>query len=249
MVAVLEVSGTSASALFRADAYAQTCNARVTAVHHREDGLVAVGLDQTVFYPTGGGQPGDSGTLVVGDKTYTVQETRKGDALGEIWHLLPVGSAAPNLGDSVEASIDWARRFAHMRFHTALHVLCSQLDGLATGNSIAADKARLDYDSHGSVPDKAELEARVNAQIAAAHAVSTVWITDEEMLARPELIKSMSVKPPMGAGQVRLLKIGELDLQPCGGTHVANTSEIGRIVVTKIENKGKQNRRVHVAFA
>ena len=244
------MSASPGEALFRADGYARHCEARVTGVRTRDTGALEMQLDRTVFYANSGGQPGDTGHLQAADgRTWQVVDTRKDAGPDDIWHVLEAGAAAPEVGTQLSAALDWERRHRHMRFHTALHVLCSLLDGLATGNQIYADKARLDYDSHGAVPDKAELEARLNAATAAAHACETIWITDEEMLARPELIKSMSVKPPLGTGRVRLLKIGDIDLQPCGGTHVANTSEIGRLVVAKIENKGKQNRRVHLNWA
>ena len=244
------MSGTIVEALFRVDGYARYCEARVTGVRTRDTGAVEVQLDRTVFYANSGGQPGDTGQMRSPDgSVWQIVDTRKDTGPDDIWHVLGSTESAPAIGTQITAQLDWERRHRHMRFHTALHVLCSLLDGLATGNQIYADKARLDYDSHGAVPDKAELEAKLNALTAAAHVCETIWITDEEMQARPELIKSMSVKPPMGTGRVRLLKIGDIDLQPCGGTHVANTAEIGHLVVTKIENKGKQNRRIHLGWA
>jgi misacylated tRNA(Ala) deacylase len=233
--------------LFRDNAYLRACNAEVIAV--TENGFIT---DQTVFYPTGGGQPGDTGTATrAGGGTLTVIDTRKGEAPDTIIHLIAAGDSAPQLGETISLEIDWARRFAHMRFHSAMHLLCAVLKNAAvTGGALDATKARLDFDLPAESIDRDAIEAELNALILAAHPVTTIWITDEEMQARPELVRTMTVKPPMGVGRVRLLKIGEnVDLQPCGGTHVANTKEIGSMKIVKIENKGKQNRRLVLNFA
>ncbi len=234
--------------LFRDDAYLQTCTATVTAVHSN-----GFETDRTVFYPNGGGQPGDTGHLLhANGTTQTIVDTRKGDVPESILHHLAEGEPYPTVGEPITLTLDWARRQAHMRYHTALHLLCAVLKNAAvTGGALDATKARLDFDLPAEAVDRDAIEAQLNALINAAHPVQTVWITDAEMLARPELVRTMSVKPPMGLGRVRLLQIGEhIDLQPCGGTHVANTREIGTMKIVKIENKGKQNRRIvlnHVA--
>jgi misacylated tRNA(Ala) deacylase len=229
--------------LFQQDAYLRTCAATVVEV--AESGVV---LDRTVFYPLGGGQPGDSGVLRAADgREWRVTEARKGEG-GRVVHVLAAGVAPPQVGAAVEATIDWARRHAHMRMHTCLHLLGSVLRFGVTGGQIAADKGRLDFDTQEEI-DKAAVTAAVNALVAANHAVSSMWITDEELDRQPELVRTLSVQPPRGAGRIRLLEIPGVDLQPCGGTHVAATGEIGPVVVTKVENKGMRNKRVYVAFA
>jgi misacylated tRNA(Ala) deacylase len=235
--------------LFREDAYLQSCQATVVAVSE-----AGVELDRTVFYPLGGGQPGDTGELKRADGiAWRVADTRKGEAPGQIMHVLEPGAAPPQVGDVFTATLDWQRRYAHMRLHTAMHLVCALVPSQATGGNISADKARLDFAElslrDGAEPTKENIEAQLNALIAQAKPTRTQWITDEELAAKPEMVRTMSVKPPSGQGRVRLLDIEGIDLQPCGGTHVANISEIGRIVVTKIENKGKQNRRINLAFA
>lgn len=234
--------------LFRADAYLRDCTATVTAVADN-----AVMTDRTVFYPTGGGQPGDSGDLILADgTTVAIVDTRKGAQPGEILHLLAPGSAVPAIGQAVTLRIDWARRHRLMRMHSALHLLSALVPYPVTGGQVSDGKGRLDFDIDGPVPDKDELTARINELITADHAVTPRWITDDELDANPDLVKTMSVRPPSGAGRVRLIQIGgekPLDLQACGGTHVARTGEIGVLVVRKIENKGKQNRRFNLEFA
>ncbi len=216
-------------------------------------GREGVLLDRTVFYPTGGGQPGDSGVLRWPGGEAAVAEAVKGETPGAILHRLAEGAQPPPVGGTVEAVIDWDRRWGHMRMHTALHLLCAVVPGDVTGGQIAADKARLDFAVPSASLDRMAIEAAVNALIAASHPVATEWITDEALAARPDLVRTMSVRPPSGTGRVRLVRIGTdaspVDLQPCGGTHVADTGEIGRILVTKIENKGRQNRRVVIGFA
>ncbi|WP_436641173.1 alanyl-tRNA editing protein [Microbaculum sp. FT89] len=232
--------------LFRDDAYRKSCEATVLGVNDR-GGIV---LDRTVFYPTGGGQPGDKGTLTLEDGTeIPVATAVKGDAPGEIVHVPAEPGPLPEPGDTVEAKIDWETRYRRMRVHTALHLLSVAMPHPVTGGQISDDYGRLDFAIEGTVPQKEELTEQLNALISGDHLVTTEWITDAELEANPDLVKTMSVKPPMGAGKVRLVRIGQdVDLQPCGGTHVAQTGEIGAMVVTKMESKGAQNRRVRIAF-
>ena len=230
--------------VFRQDAYAQSCEARVIAVDD-----AGVRLDRTVFYPLGGGQPGDRGELVFGDGTVIrIVDTRKGEAAGEIVHV-PETPADPGVaGSQVTARIDWDRRHRLMRIHTCMHLLCSLISAPVTGGSIRDGSGRLDFDLPESTLDKEDLTVRLNRLVAEDHPVSPRWITEEELDANPSLVRTMSVAPPRGRGRVRVLEIEGVDLQPCGGTHVASTGEIGRVRVTKIEKKGRQNRRVNVAF-
>lgn len=227
--------------LFEQDAYRTRCEALVVAA---DDGRLE--LDRTVFYPLGGGQPGDTGTLSWGDgETVAVIDTRKGD--GEaIVHVTEPGVALPPPGATVQAAIDWPRRYRHMRMHTCLHLLGSVLQFPVTGGQVGADKSRLDFDMP-EVPDKDEVNRALNALIEADHPVTSRWIDEAEL--DPALIRTMSVKPPAGVGRIRLLDIPGVDLQPCGGTHVRSSAEIGPAEVTKIEKKGRQNRRVHVVLA
>ena len=229
--------------LFQQDAYLRSCQARV--VEPGPDGVV---LDRTVFYPLGGGQPGDTGRLRAADgREWRVADTRKGEG-GRILHKLETGVTPPGVGETLEAVIDWDRRHAHMRMHTALHLLGSVLRYGVTGGQIGADKSRLDFDTQEEI-DKDRVAAEVNALVVANHPVGSRWITDEELDRQPELIRTMSVQPPRGVGRIRLLDIAGVDLQPCGGTHVATTGEIGAVVVTKVESKGRRNKRVYLAPA
>jgi misacylated tRNA(Ala) deacylase len=231
--------------LFREDAYLKSCTARVTAVDE-----TGIRLDRTVFYPMGGGQPGDTGLLRRADgSAIAIADTRKGKEHGDIVHLPAAGQPAPAVGEEVTAEIDWERRHRHMRMHTCLHLLCAAVPAGVTGGQIGDQRSRLDFDVGEMVLDKVAIAEKVNALIAANHTVAPRWISDEELAAKPELVRTMSVKPPSGHGKVRLLDIAGVDLQPCGGTHVRRTGEIGPIVVEKIENKGKRNRRVIVALA
>ena len=227
--------------LFREDAYLRECSATVIAVS--SDGIE---LDRTVFYPLGGGQPGDSGVLRLADgREVAIADTRKGAAPGAIAHIPADGADLPAVGDRVTATIDWDRRYRHMRVHTGMHLLCAVVEGDVTGGQIGDGKGRIDFNLPTTDLDKEAIGAEMNRLIADDHPVGTEWISDEEMAERPDLVRTMSVKPPMGQGRVRLLRIGDgVDLQPCGGTHVRKTSEIGRIRMGKIENKGRQNRRV-----
>jgi misacylated tRNA(Ala) deacylase len=230
--------------LFYQDAYLKTCEAQV--VRADEAGIV---LDRTIFYPTGGGQPGDTGTLRAGDgREARIADTRKGAQPGEVVHVPAPGSATLRAGDRVVAAIDWDRRHHHMRVHTSLHVLSAVIPAGVTGGSVRYDSGRLDFDLPETSLDRLEVESGLNRLIAGGHAVAPRWITDEELDARPELVKTMSVAPPRGLGRMRLLEIVGVDLQACGGTHVANTAEIGPVSVVKIENKGAHNRRVTIAL-
>lgn len=230
--------------LFRADAYLRTATARVIAADDR--GIV---LDRTIFYPTGGGQPGDTGTVVGADGTrIRVVDTRKGDTPDVLTHRVDPASPLPAVGDVVALELDWERRHRLMRLHTALHVMSCVVVAPVTGGQIAPDKARLDFDIDLALLDAARIETEVNAITARGIETETVWITDEELDSRPELIKTMSVQPPRGAGRVRLLRIPDVDLQPCGGTHVKNLGEIGPIRVIRIRNEGKRNKRVEIAL-
>jgi len=232
--------------LFREDATLLECRARVTVVDAQ-----GVQLDRSVFYPQGGGQAGDAGWLVLADgRTVAVADTRKGAGPGEIVHLLAPGADAALLrpGDELTARIDAARRRAHMRFHTATHLLCALVPHPVDGCSITAAHARLDF--HIAEPlDKAALSAGIARLVAEAHPVRHRWISEAELDANPQLVRSMSVQPPRGQGRVRVLEIEGVDLQPCGGTHVANTAEIGAVVVTKVEKKSAMTRRVILGFA
>jgi misacylated tRNA(Ala) deacylase len=231
--------------LFRDDAYLQRCTARIVAADEH-----GIRLDRTVFYPMGGGQPGDRGTLRLEDgRAVAIADTRKGEAPDDVLHIPAPDTALPAVGDIVEAEIDWDYRYRLMRLHTCLHLLCSVVPGAVTGGQISDGKARLDFDVPGDTLDKERIEAALNERIQAGHAVRTRWISDDELAAAPELVRTMSVKPPTDQGRIRLLDIIGIDLQPCGGTHIRNTAEIGRVTLTKIENKGRQNRRINLAFA
>jgi len=234
--------------LFRDDARRVDCEAVVTGVDAR-----GVRLDRTVFYPQGGGQAGDAGELVTpGGVRIAIADTRKGENAGEVVHVPAPGQddalAALVPGARVSARIDWVRRHRHMRFHTATHLLCALVPYPVDGCSITADYARLDF--HMSEPlDKQALNEGLARLVREAHAVSHRWITDEALDAHPGLVRSMSVQPPRGTGRVRLMEVHGVDLQPCGGTHVANTAEIGAVLVTKIEKKSAMTRRVVLGFA
>ena len=230
--------------VFRQDAYIRSCAARITAVDDS-----GVRLDRTVFYPLGGGQPGDTGELAFDDgSAVRIIDTRKGETPGDIVHV-PEGSVDAGLaGADVTARIDWERRHRLMRMHTCLHLLCSLVPAPVTGGSVRDGSGRLDFDLPQSTLDKEDLTTRLNRFVAGNHPVTPRWITEEELDANPSLVRTMSVAPPRGRGTVRVLDIEGVDLQPCGGTHVASTGEIGRVRVTKIEKKGRQNRRVTVAL-
>ena len=225
--------------LFREDSYLQDCESHVVSV-----AAGAVVLDRTVFYPLGGGQPGDTGTISWNGNTAAIVDTRYGDD-GTIRHILEEGAAGPVVGDTVNVALDWDRRYRHMRMHTAMHLLGSVLQYGVTGGNISAAKSRLDFDMEDTV-DKESVQAALERLVAEDHAVSCRWITDEELDAQPELVRTMSVQPPRGKGRIRLLEIENVDLQPCGGTHLRSTSEVGQVRVGKVEKKGKRNRRVNI---
>lgn len=228
--------------LFQGNAYLKDCEARV--LECAAEGIV---LDRTVFYPLGGGQPGDSGWLHAADgRSVRILDTRKGEA-GRILHVPEAAAHGVVVGDSVRATIDWERRYAHMRMHTALHLLGSILRFGVTGGQIAVDKGRLDFDTQEEI-DRERVTVTLNELVRADTPVNSQWITDEELARQPELIRTMSVRPPVGAGRIRLLEIPGVDLQPCGGTHVARTGEIGPLQVAKVESKGRHNRRVIVSW-
>ena len=230
--------------IFREDAYARSCEAIV--ISAGEDGIR---LDRTVFYPTGGGQPGDSGRLILSDgRSLRILDTRKGDGADDILHIPEDTGDLPAPGSTVTAEIDWDRRYRHMRMHTCLHLLCSVIEGDVTGGQVGDGKGRLDFNLPNTQLDKEAITAGLNRLIDENHPVRPSWITEDELRANPDLVRTMSVKPPMGLGRVRVLEIEGVDLQPCGGTHVRGTGEIGRVRVGKIENKGRQNRRVNLVL-
>jgi len=230
--------------LFRDDAYLRSATAHVLAVGER-----GIELDRTLFYPLGGGQAGDSGTLTRADgERLTIIDTRKGDGAERVLHLLAPGSPMLQAGEPVTLEIDWARRYRLMRLHTALHLLSCVITAPVTGGNIVPDKARLDFDIELQLLNAEHIERETNALIRAGAATETLWITDAELDRQPELVKTMSVQPPRGAGRVRLLRIPGIDLQPCGGTHVADIAEIGGIRVLKIRSEGKHNKRVEIAL-
>jgi misacylated tRNA(Ala) deacylase len=236
--------------LYRADAYLRDCTARVLAVNER-GGIV---LDRTVFYASAGGQPGDKGMLEFdGGGSCPIATTVYDTDRTTIVHVPAEGSARPEAGQALRAVLDWDTRSKLMRMHTCLHLLCALVKFPVTGGQVGAEEGRLDFDiEDAAAVDKDKLTTDLNALIAADHPVSERWITDAELEANPGLVRTMAVKPPMGSGRVRLVAIGEngsVDLQPCGGTHVKRTGEIGRVAVTKIEKKGKLNRRIRVALA
>jgi misacylated tRNA(Ala) deacylase len=235
----------STELLFREDAYLKSATARVLSVTER-----GIELDRTVFYPLGGGQAGDSGAFVRGNgERLTITDTRKGEAAERVLHLAAPGSTSLEPGEAVTLEIDWPRRYRLMRLHTALHLLSCVVVAPVTGGNIVPDKARLDFDIDLSELNAARIEQATNALIASAVATETLWISDAELEAQPDLVKTMSVQPPRRAGRVRLLRIPGIDLQPCGGTHVANIAEIGAIKVLKIRSEGKHNKRVEITLS
>lgn len=224
--------------LFREDSYLKSCQATVT-----RTGENCFFVDQTVFYPLGGGQPGDTGNVAWDGGKVAIVDTRYVD--GDIGHIVADGSELPGVGTSVELGIDWERRYRHMRMHTAMHLLGSILLYPVTGGNISAEKSRLDFDMEDSI-DKEAVAGALEKLVAGDHAVSCRWISEEELDANPELVRTMSVQPPRGKGAIRLLEIEGVDLQPCGGTHLRSTSEVGAVRIGKVENKGRQNRRVNI---
>lgn len=232
--------------LFRDDSYAKSCDAEVLGIND----LGGIILDKTVFYPTSGGQPGDTGALARADGSQiTIATTVYESDRSAIVHVPGEGAHAPDIGEQVQCVLDWDRRYAHMRVHTALHLLCATLPYPVTGGSIGDGQGRLDFDIPDAGLDKEILSQELNKLIGQDLPVSISWITDEELEAQPDLVRTMAVKPPMGSGKVRMIAVGDVDLQPCGGTHVENTREIGVTRVSKIEKKGAQNRRVRIVLS
>ena len=230
--------------VFQDDAYAKSCAATVVSA---EPG--AIRLDRSVFYPTGGGQPGDTGVLKLADgREVAIVDTVKGSLPGDIIHVPADDAPLPAPGDAVTAELDWQRRHRLMRMHTCLHLLCAVVDGPVTGGQISDGKGRLDFDLSVMPLGKDEITAAINRLIDEDHPARPRWVDDAELETNPELVKTMSVAPPRGQGRVRLLDIEGVDLQACGGTHVARTGEIGKVRVAKIENKGRHNRRVVIVF-
>ena len=230
--------------VFRDDPYAKSCEATVTAVSER-----GIELDRTVFYAMSGGQAGDVGRLVLAEGgEVAIVNTIKGEGPDSILHVPAEGATLPAIGAKVSAEIDWERRHRLMRMHTAMHLLSVILPFPVTGGQISDGKGRLDFNMPEAPPAKDHINAELARLVAAGYPVASRWISEEELEAQPDLVKTMAVQPPKGAGRVRLIDIESLDLQPCGGTHVANTAEIGKVAVRKIESKGRQNRRVSLIF-
>lgn len=236
-------------AIFRDDAYAQSCEARVVAINDR-GGII---LDRTVFYAAGGGQPGDAGALEFDGQTCPIATTVYDQDRKTIVHVPQDQDSLPEVGQNLKVMLDWTTRHKYMRVHTALHLLCSVIKFPVTGGQIGAGDGRLDFDiQDAGAIEKEAVEEELNAIIAGDHPVSETWISDAELESNPGLVRTMSVKPPMGSGRVRLVSIGvdgSVDLQPCGGTHVRSTSEIGRVAIPKVEKKGRQNRRVRLSLS
>ena len=234
--------------LFGEDAYLKEAPAKIIALSG-ENGVI---LDRSIYYPTGGGQPGDTGSIVVNGDTFSVEETIKGEN-GNIILLLADGLSSLNIGDSVTQFLNWDMRYAHMKVHTALHLLSVVIPLPVTGGAITALKGRLDFNMPEAIENKDELTDKLNQLISADYEITESWISDDELHANPSLVKTMSVKPPTGAGKVRLVRIGnddtQIDLQPCGGTHVKRTSEIGMMHLGKMQKKGQLNRRVNINFS
>ncbi len=225
--------------LFRRDSYLKACDGEVTAVEGR-----GVAVDRTVFYPLGGGQPGDTGSMSWPAGSARITDTRYGKS-GEILHFVADGSPLPTVGETVHLELDWDRRYRHMRMHTAMHLLGAVLRYGVTGGNISAEKSRLDFDMEDPV-DKEAVALQMQALVAADHPVRCRWVSDAELDANPQLVRTMSVQPPRGKGDVRLLEIEGVDLQPCGGTHLKSTAEVGKVRIGKVEKKGRRNRRVNI---
>ncbi len=227
------------------DAYRTECSATVTAVHER--GYI---LDGTIFYPQGGGQPGDRGALLTEDgREIPIETTVYAEDRKQIVHVPADGAPTLAEGDKITCKLDWETRLPRMKIHTALHLLSVVLPFPVTGGAIGDGEGRLDFDMEESGLDKDEITAKLNALVARDAPISESWITDAELDANPDLVKTMSVKPPRGAGRIRMIEIEGIDYQPCGGTHVKSTAEIGDLLVTQIQKKGKQNRRVRIVLA
>ena len=233
--------------LFRDDAYLKSCDAKVLGINER-GGII---LDQTVFYPTAGGQPGDKGSLMVDGSSIAIATTVYDEAKNAV-HV-PAEPVSLAQGTPVSAALDWDNRYRNMRCHSLMHLLCAAVPFPVTGSALTEDGGRIDFDiPEGHIPIKGELAAKINGWISEDHPITTRWIAEQELDANPGLVRTLWVKPPRGSGRVRLVSIGvndSVDLQPCGGTHLKSTGDIGRVAVAKIENKGKMNRRIRLAFA
>jgi len=230
--------------VFYQDSYLKTHRSEVVEV---VDGGVI--LAATIFYPQGGGQPGDTGRLTIGGRDYRVADTRYADDRQSIVHLIDGADTGDiRAGDAVDMEIDWQRRHRLMRMHTSMHLICSLIDAQATGGAVGETESRIDFDLQGQVIDREQLTAELNRLVQQALPVSVGAITDEELDNNPGLVRTMSVQPPRGQGTVRTITIENTDYQPCGGTHVRNTAEIGELVVTGLKNKGKQNKRISMAL-
>ncbi len=230
--------------VFYQDSYRKTLSSEVLEVVDR--GVI---LAATIFYPLGGGQPGDTGTLTINGRDYRVGDTRFApDRINIVHFIEDEDLSAIRPGDAVDMAIDWERRHRLMRMHTSMHLVCSLISAQATGGAVGETDSRLDFDLQGEVVDKDKLTAALNALVAKAIPVTVGSITDEELDANPGLVRTMSVQPPRGCGTIRTISIEDTDYQPCGGTHVANTAEIGELVVTSLKNKGKQNKRINLAL-
>ena len=230
--------------IFREDAYRRSCEATVLGAD-----AAGIRLDRTVFYPQGGGQPGDVGRLrLAAGAVISIVDTRKGAEADQVLHIPEAEAALPAPGTKVSAEIDWDRRYRLMRMHSCLHLLCAVVTGDVTGGQIGDGKGRLDFNLPDTRLDKEQIGIALNRIIAEDHPVASRWISAAELAANPDLVRTMSVRPPMDAGPVRLLEIAGVDLQPCGGTHVRRTGEIGEVRVRKIENKGRQNRRINIVL-
>jgi misacylated tRNA(Ala) deacylase len=230
--------------VFYQDSYQKALSSEVVEVI--EGGLL---LAATIFYPLGGGQPGDQGVLTVNGSDYTVVDTRYADDGHNIVHYLESADLSGiKVGDLVAMQIDWERRHRLMRMHTSMHLLCSLITAQATGGSVGETSSRLDFDLQGQVIDKEQLTTELNALVAQALPITIGAITDAELDQNPELVRTMSVQPPRGHGTVRTISIEDTDFQPCGGTHVRNTAEIGELLITGLKNKGKQNKRISMAL-
>ena len=229
-------------AVFQQDSYLQTLQALVTGVAGDQ-----VELDRTIFYAEGGGQPGDTGTMSgAGLSPVRVVDTKKGERPGQILHRLAAADHGFRVGDTVDLEIDWERRYRLMRMHTSLHLLGSLIPVPVTGGQVGENRSRLDFNLGEHQVDKEDLTRRMNALVEAGHDLALESITERELDDNPQLVRTMSVQPPRGVGDIRMIRIAGVDYQPCGGTHVRNTREIGRVIISKIENKGRQNRRIHV---
>jgi misacylated tRNA(Ala) deacylase len=230
--------------VFYQDSYRKTHSSEVAEV---VDGGVI--LAATIFYPLGGGQPGDTGRLTIGGREYRVTDTRYAEDRERIVHFIEDDDlGAIHAGDPVDMEIDWQRRHRLMRMHTSMHLICSLIDAPATGGAVGETESRIDFDLQGQAVDKEQLTAELNALVERALPVSIGSITDEELDRNPSLVRTMSVQPPRGQGTVRTITVEDTDYQPCGGTHVRNTAEIGRLLVTRLKNKGKQNKRISLAL-